>query len=109
LSFEATTRRSATSSPSSRVAIASMTAPISRNVVNSPVRNGLVMTFSSTSSEPGTISAAIIGNAADDGSAGTTTFAGSSSGWPWSTMRRPCSPCGLVTILAPKCLSMRSV
>ena len=43
-------------------------------------------------SEPGTISAATSGNAADDGSAGTTTGAGSSSGWPCSVMRRPCSP-----------------
>ena len=43
-------------------------------------------------SEPGTISAATSGNAAEDGSAGTTTGAASSSGWPSSVMRRPCSP-----------------
>ena len=50
---------------------ASMSAPISRKVVISPVRSGFVMTSVRTTSEPGTISAATIGNAAEEGSAGT--------------------------------------
>ena len=54
----------------------SISAPISRSVVMRPVRSGLVITSVRTTSEPGTISAATIGNAADDGSAGTTTGAG---------------------------------
>ena len=57
-----------------------MLAPISRNVVKSPVRRGLVITSVSVISEPGTIKAATIGNAADEGSAGTTTGAPTSSG-----------------------------
>ena len=69
-----------------------MPAPISFSVVSRPVRSGLVITPSRMISEPGTISAATSGNAADDGSAGTTTGAASSSGWPFSVMRRPCSP-----------------
>ena len=39
------------------------------------MRSGLVITASRIKSEPGTISAATIGNAAEDGSAGTTTLA----------------------------------
>ena len=71
-----------------------MSAPISRSVVKSPERSGLVMTPSTTMSEPGTISAATIGNAAEDGSAGTTTGVGLSSGRPTRSMRRP-SPSGV--------------
>jgi hypothetical protein len=48
--------------------------------VNNPVRSGLVITLSSTMSDPGTMSAAAIGNAADDGSAGTRTEAADNSG-----------------------------
>ena len=48
----------------------------------SPDRNGLVITPSTTMSEPGMISAATIGNAADEGSAGTLTGLGRSSGRP---------------------------
>ena len=59
-----------------------MSAPISRNVVISPVRSGLVMTSVRITSEPGTSTAATIGKAAEDGSAGTTTGAGASSGSP---------------------------
>ena len=44
-------------------------------------------------SEPGTINAATIGNAADEGSAGTTTVVGRNSGRPTSVIRRP-SPSG---------------
>ena len=54
-------------------ATASMVAPISRKVAMSPVRKGLVITASRITSEPGTSKAATIGNAAEDGSAGTTT------------------------------------
>ena len=66
-----------------------MSAPISRSVAISPVRSGLVMTSVRITSEPGTISAATIGNAAEDGSAGTTTGAGTSSGSPLSVILRP--------------------
>ena len=50
------------------------------------------MTPSRITSEPGTIRAATSGNAAEDGSAGTTIGCGTSSGWPISVMRRPCCP-----------------
>ena len=50
-----------------------MSAPISMSVVRSPVRSGFIITPSTTMSDPGTISAATIGKAADEGSAGTTT------------------------------------
>ena len=84
-SFEARTRSCAIGSPASpRVSLSSIDAPISRSVVNRPVRSGFVITSVSTMSEPATISAATIGNAADDGSAGTMTPAPCSSGWPVS-------------------------
>jgi hypothetical protein len=57
-----------------------MSAPISRSVVKSPVRSGLVITSVSVMSEPGTTSVATSGNAAEDGSAGTSTGAATSSG-----------------------------
>ena len=67
------TRRSATSSPPSvRVSIRSIDAPISPSVVSSPIRNGFIITPSSMMSEPAVIIAATRGNAAEDGSAGTT-------------------------------------
>ena len=92
-SFEARTRNCAIGSPASpRTSLSSIEAPISRSVVNSPVRSGLVMTSDRTMSEPSTISAATIGNAADDGSAGTTTSAPCSSGWPVSAILRPWLP-----------------
>ena len=70
----APTRRSATvSPPSSRSSRRSISAPISRRVARSPVRSGFIITPSMTTSEPGTISAATSGNAAEDGSDGTTT------------------------------------
>ena len=50
-----------------------------------------------------------MGNAAEEGSAGTTTGAGTSSGWPLSVMRRPCGPFGTTVTSAPKWRSMRSV
>ena len=104
LSADALTRKSAISSPTSlRRLSVSMSAPISRSVVIRPVRSGLVITSVSMISEPGTISAATIGNAADDGSAGTTTGAGASSGSPLSVILRPCAPSGSTVTLAPKC------
>ena len=78
-------------------------------MVNSPVRSGLVITSVSTMSEPSTISAATIGNAADDGSAGTTTSAPCSSGWPVSAILRPWLPSRVDAICAPKCFSISSV
>ena len=77
-----------------RAARSRRSAPISRSVVNSPVRSGLVITPSSTMSEPGTISAATIGKAAEDGSAGTATWRGGQLGLAFSAMRRPCAPSG---------------
>ena len=59
-------------------------------------------------SEPGTISAATIGNAAEDGSAGTTTGVGFNSGRPTSSIRRP-SPSTATRTSAPKWASIRSV
>ena len=59
-------------------------------------------------SEPGTIRAATIGNAADEGSAGTTTVAGRNSGRPTSVIRRP-SPSGATATSAPKWASIFSV
>ncbi len=80
-SLEARTRNCAIGSPASpRNWLSSIEAPISRSVMNSPVRSGLVMTSDRTISEPSTIRAATIGNAADDGSAGTTTSAPCNSG-----------------------------
>ena len=67
------------------------------------------MTSARTMSEPGTISAATIGNAADDGSAGTMTSAPCSSGWPVSDILRPWAPSRHDTMSAPKCFSISSV
>ena len=79
--FEARTRKRAIGSPASpRTSLSSIEAPISRSVLNSPVRSGLVMTSEKVTSEPSTTSAATIGNAAEDGSAGTTISAPCSSG-----------------------------
>ncbi len=90
---ELRTRKSATSSPPSlRTLSRSIAAPISASVVSRPVRSGFIITPSRITSEPGTISAATSGNAAEDGSAGTTIGAGASSGWPVSVMRRPPAP-----------------
>ena len=86
-----------------------MRAPISCSVVMSPVRSGLVMTSVTITSEPGTIRAATIGKAAEEGSAGTTTGAGRSSGSPLSVILRPCGPSGTTVTSAPKCASRRSV
>src|SRR6266508_4228349 len=109
-SIEARTRKSATSPPPAlRMSSTSISAPISRSVTMSPVRNGLVMTSVRITSEPGTINAATMGNAAEDGSAGTTTGAGASSGSPRTVILRPCAPSASILTSAPKCLSRRSV
>src|SRR5205823_10982295 len=81
LSGPARTRRSATGSPPSRRSFSqAMSAPISRRLVNSPVRDGLSPTFSIVTSDPGTNNAATSGNAAEDGSPGTAIGAATSSG-----------------------------
>ena len=67
------------------------------------------MTSEKVTSEPSTTSAATIGNAAEDGSAGTTTSAPCSSGWPVSAILRPWLPSLTETISAPKCFSISSV
>ena len=79
-----------------------MSAPISRSVASSPERSGFVITPSTTTSDPGTMSAATMGNAAEDGSAGTTTGDGLSSGRPTRSILRP-SPSQLTVTSAPKC------
>ena len=59
------------------------------SVASNPVRNGLSPTEGIVTVDPGTSSAATRGNAADDGSAGTTTLAPLSSGCPVSEIFRP--------------------
>ncbi len=86
-----------------------MSAPISRSVVMSPVRNGLVMTSARITSEPGTMRAATSGKAADEGSAGTMTAAGVNSGSPRNVIRRPAAPSASTRTSAPKCASRCSV
>ncbi len=109
-SADARTRNSAISSPPSlRRSSASMSAPISRSVTINPVRSGLVITSVRITSEPGASNAATMGKAAEDGSAGTTTGAGASSGSPRSVILRPCAPSASTLTSAPKCLSRRSV
>ena len=78
-----------------------MWAPISFSVVRSPVLSGFIITPSTTMSDPGTISAATMGNAADEGSPGTTTVVGRNSGRPTSVIRRP-SPSAATATSAPK-------
>ena len=73
------------------------------------MRSVFIITPSIMMSEPSAISAATIGKAAEEGSPGTTTGEGRSSGWPVRVMRRPASPCGSTITSAPKWRSMRSV
>jgi hypothetical protein len=73
------------------------------------VRSGFIITSGRKMSDPSTSSAATMGNAADDGSAGTATACGTSSGWPTSEMRRPWAPSGSDVTSAPKCASISSV
>ena len=111
-SADARTRMSANASPPSlRTSRVSMLASISRSVVMRPLRSGLVITSVRISSEPGVINAATIGKAADEGSAGTVTGAGASSGSPLSAILRPwpAGPLESTRTLAPKCVSSRSV
>ncbi len=79
-------------------------APISRKHSNNPVRRGLTPTPSIMTSEPGTISAAISGNAADEESPGTAIGAAASSGHPSRVMRFPPPSTGSVMTVAPKWL-----
>ena len=87
-------RRPARRPPRARFSKA-MSAPISRRHSSRPVRSGLSPTPSIVTSEPGTISAATSGKAAEDGSPGTTIGAAASSGWPSTVMRRPPPSLGL--------------
>ena len=74
-------RKSATGSPLSSRRFSNVRfAPISRNVSKSPARVGLRPIFGTKTSDPSTISAAQIGNAADEGSRGTLIFCGRNSG-----------------------------
>ena len=68
----------------------------------SPVRSGFIIMPSMTMSEPGTISAATSGKAAEEGSAGTTTGVGLSSGRPSSVILRPSAPNGSLAIRRAK-------
>ena len=103
-------RKSATSSPpASRPFRNSIEAPISSRVVTRPVRVGFIRTFSTTMSEPGTISAATIGKAAEEGSPGTTIVRPVSFPWPCSLMCRTPSRSVSTSISAPKPASIFSV
>ena len=72
------------------------------------MRSGLSPTPATVRVEPGTISAATSGNAAEDGSPGTVRADATSSGWPATVMRRPSFPSDTAT-WAPKWRSMFSV
>ncbi len=85
-----------------------MRAPISRRVAISPVRRGFIITPSTTMSEPGTISAATIAKAAEDGSAGTTTGRGAARA-ALQVIVRPVAPNGSTRTSAPKKASIFSV
>ena len=54
------------------------------------------------------MSAAQTGNAAEDGSRGTSMLCGCNSGWPVSVMTRPASVSSTVSV-APKPVNIRSV
>ena len=72
------------------------------------MRSGLIPTPSTVTSDPGTISAATSGKAAEDGSPGTMIGAAVISGKPSTVTRRPPSS-GSVETAAPKWRSIRSV
>ncbi len=106
----ARTSRSATGSPpASRGLSISILAPISRSVATRPVRSSFMPTFSMRISEPGSSSAATIGNAAEEGSPGTTRSAALSSTSPRSVIRRWPSAVVTPVTMAPKWRSIRSV
>ena len=66
---------SATGSPLSSLSFSKLKlAPISISVVNNPALVSLSVIFGTSISEPSTVIAAQIGNAALDGSLGTRTF-----------------------------------
>ena len=84
LSADARTRKSAISSPTSlrRSSVFDVGAHLAQRRDQAGAQR-IGHDAVSTTSEPGTISAATSGNAAEDGSAGTTTGAGASSGSPF--------------------------
>ena len=68
---------------------------------------GFWLTPGTRMSEPSTISAAQTGKAAEDGSRGTATLCGFSSGWPLRMITRPSAVSSTVRS-APKPRSIRS-
>ena len=86
-----------------------MSAPISAGTSNSPVRDGLSPTPSIVTSDPGTISAATSGKAAEDGSPGTTIGAAVELGLALDRDPPTAAALGLARTVAPKWRSMRSV
>ena len=86
-----------------------MSAPISLSAENSPARSGFTITSFASTSEPSTSSAATSGKAAEDGSAGTSTWVGVNSHSPVTrTAWMPCGPSSTATS-QPKARSMFSV
>ncbi len=96
------------SPPSCRTPVISRSAPISFKVSNSPARSGLSSTPSTVTSDPGVISAATRGKAADEGSPGTRMEAARRRWAPAMRMRRP-SGTSSTSTAAPKARSIRSV
>jgi len=103
------TIRSATGSPPTRRGCTSlMSAPIILSAVSKPVRVGLSPTLPIMISDPGTIDAATMKKAAEEGSPGTVTSIGLSSASPWMAMT--VSPFSSPTSsFAPKPVNIRSV
>lgn len=97
------------SPPVSRMFSMVRSAPISCSVLKRPVRCSLSRTSATVTSDPGVISAATIGKAADDGSHGTVISCGASVAGPVSEMTRAPSASISTEMSAPKPASMRSV
>ena len=87
----------------------SMRAPISRSVSIRPVRRGLSRMAGSSISEPGTINAATIAKAAEDGSRGTSTAQPVSRAGPSMVMASPPSLQRATWICAPNAFSIFSL
>ena len=86
-----------------------MSAPMRLSTVMRPVRVGFSITASMRISDPGTMRAATMGKAADEGSAGTCTWLARSSGWPVKVMAVKPPSIFWRRTTAPKWVSMRSV